>query len=279
MKDDNVCSSTSAMANLRVNSSPPQANAGLDIITCNPSVSLNANTGGTWSVAAGTGSFSNTNDSVASVTGFSSGINKFVWTIAGLCGRTTDTVIVNTAASNLILIANASFPDTSCVGTERTLSASLSGGSGVYTYHWSSVDGSFNSTDTIASVVVAPPIITEYIVYAVDNIQLGCTSNKDTVRVVVIPSQDLYIPNLLTPNGDGKNDQLIIKDINGGALMDGSIVEVYNRYGEAVFKSKNYKNDFNPSDLSNGVYYLYIKAGCGKKESKTWLHVLGKEHD
>jgi len=45
---------------------------------------------------------------------------------------------------------------------------------------------------------------------------------------------------IISPNGDGNNDFLVIKDI-----PPNNILQIYNRYGALVFKQENYVNEFN----------------------------------
>jgi gliding motility-associated-like protein len=73
---------------------------------------------------------------------------------------------------------------------------------------------------------------------------------------------DVFIPNAFTPNGDLNNDQLFIR----GEFIESLEFEVYNRWGELVFETKdktigwdgNYKN--NPAIA--GVYSYHLKLIC-----------------
>lgn len=72
-----------------------QPNAGNDETLCNDGYNLQASTSafGTWSVASGTGSFSDPNDPNAFVSGLSVGTNELVWTVDnGICAPLSDVV-------------------------------------------------------------------------------------------------------------------------------------------------------------------------------------------
>jgi gliding motility-associated-like protein len=79
-----------------------------------------------------------------------------------------------------------------------------------------------------------------------------------------------FIPNLITPNGDQHNDAFIIS-----GLQEGYTLEIYNRWGEKIYKRENYDNNepWNGNNISNGIYYysLYLKD---KKQYKGWVEVL-----
>jgi gliding motility-associated-like protein len=88
----------------------------------------------------------------------------------------------------------------------------------------------------------------------------------------------LKIPNLITPNNDNHNDLFLIKDEHGLDLLPGSFLEVYNRWGERVFSSENYANDWGANNLADGMYYYYLKTGCGKVEWKSWVEIMSSIH-
>lgn len=97
----------------------------------------------------------------------------------------------------------------------------------------------------------------------------GCT---DTVTVNVTSSK-LDNSNVITPNGDGKNDHLIIPDIN---LFPGSNLSIYNRWGNEVYHSNNYTNDWEGKGLADGTYYYLLnrREANGKfKVFKGWIYL------
>jgi gliding motility-associated-like protein len=86
----------------------------------------------------------------------------------------------------------------------------------------------------------------------------GCT---DTLVITVVPAE-LVIPNIFTPNGDGKND---VFEIKGLESYPGSQLFVYNRWGNEVYTSDNYLNNWDGSNLAEGTYYylLDVKGRTG----------------
>jgi gliding motility-associated-like protein len=61
--------------------------------------------------------------------------------------------------------------------------------------------------------------------------------------------------NIFTPNGDGQNDFFYIQAID---KFVNPVVYVYNRWGNVVFEKRNYRNDWDMADLSEGTYYYVI---------------------
>ena len=92
----------------------------------------------------------------------------------------TDTVQVDVGASTLAVTATAN-PTSICAGSTSQLNCSASGGSGNYSYSWSSIPIGF--TSNIQNPVVTPTITTKYISHVND----GAYTVTDTVEVGVTP--------------------------------------------------------------------------------------------
>ena len=73
----------------------------------------------------------------------------------------------------------------------------------------------------------------------------GCLHREKTV----VSLSNLFIPNIVTLNDDGKNEKF---QISTGEPMS---VTIFNRWGRKLFESGNYQNDWPPKDISAGVYY------------------------
>lgn len=257
-------------------------NAGADQISCINSAELfasplDARSTGLWTVAngMGTGIFADAANRLTDVTGLSNGVNAFVWTVTGCGGPLSDTVEVNVSTSGMVLDAFGP-SDTLCVNVERGLRASITGGSGDYQYHWVSSDNSFSLSTNSTSVTVKPNNnLVTYYVYATDNIQGGCISNIDSVKVNSLFKQNLKFNNLLTPNEDGFNDKLIVRD--GATLqgiLPGASLEIYNNWGGKVYYSENYDNGWKANGLADGVYFYHLETGCGGEIYKGWIQII-----
>ena len=109
---------------------------------------------------------------------------------------------------------------------------------------------------TISNPSVSPPDTTSgwYVVYVTDT--NGCVG-IDSVFVNVLP--DISFPNGFSPNGDGLNDVWEIDFIN---QFEECEVEVYNRWGELLFRSVGYDTPwdgtYNGKPVPVGTYYYII---------------------
>ena len=88
-----------------------------------------------------------------------------------------------------------------------------------------------------------------------------CGSVTDSILVSYKYCGEFIFPNIITPNGDGINDYFKIKGLEN--TSDWEMV-IFNREGVNVFKSSNYRNDWNAHGLSDGVYF-YIMQKNGQK--------------
>ncbi|GAB2964323.1 hypothetical protein GCM10027048_37180 [Hymenobacter coalescens] len=110
------------------------------------------------------------------------------------------------------------------------------------------------------------------------NVSLTARYNSSCVsKTVFAPVYvgDPFIPNIITPNGDGKNDffeqRLSCLPVT---------LKVFSRWGNQVYENKDYKNDWNGGisepttggGLPDGVYYYHLTDTEGRK-AKGWLEI------
>ena len=108
---------------------------------------------------------------------------------------------------------------------------------------------SVEPTPTVAVILAGFP--NETLLYAVVITEPVCGFNSETFYEVVNLPCDVFLPNILTENGDGMNDALSF----GEALIyyQSAEVLVYNRWGDLVYEDTSYATDWVPSDLNDGV--------------------------
>jgi gliding motility-associated-like protein len=81
--------------------------------------------------------------------------------------------------------------------------------------------------------------------------------------------------NILSPNGDGTNDNWVIKDI---LLYPDNTVTVYDRGGRIVYTKKGYKNDWtgtlNGAPLNEDTYYYLVDLGTDLPKFTGFITIL-----
>lgn len=75
-----------------------------------------------------------------------------------------------------------------------------------------------------------------------------------TATVTVNSGCEIGIPNVFSPNGDGENDRFVIEGILGTT----NTVRIFNRWGQMVFESNNYRNTWAANDVSDGTYFYEV---------------------
>jgi hypothetical protein len=88
----------------------------------------------------------------------------------------------------------------------------------------------------------------------VDN---GCVKITDEVQVIIATLGESVIQNVVTSNGDGKNDHFLLPP-----GVESSSLLIYNRWGEKVFSAEEYQNDWPSENLSAGVYFYTLQGEC-----------------
>jgi gliding motility-associated-like protein len=109
--------------------------------------------------------------------------------------------------------------------------------------------------------------------------------SKQGVYSVIVPSDDCtiqdsiavefidcpgFIPNIITPNEDNHNEYFVFENIENRIWS----LTVFNRWGEEVYFSEHYKNDWRGEGLSEGIYYYKILSKTLGKEVKGWVRVF-----
>lgn len=92
------------------------------------------------------------------------------------------------------------------------------------------------------------------------------TNNTSTDKKEI---SGLRIPNVFTPNGDGKNDTFYIEHLES---FESNEVTIINRWGSTVYQSSHYQNDWTAPGLADGTYFYVVKVRNG---TTTWQDYKG----
>ena len=228
------------------------ADAGADQTVCNgvaTTLDGSMSTGGTvfqWTNDQGV-NFGNT--LVLDIGALPAGTHTFTLAVIDGPCTSTDQVVITVLA---LPIANAGIDQTIFTGDAVTLGGSPTGPQG--SIHLWAPDSLLNN-GSIANPIATPTATTWFTVLV--TAPNGCQA-LDSVLVTVVP--EIRIPTGFTPNGDGWNDMWVIDFID---LFPESEVEVYNRWGDMLFRSVGYKQPwdgkYSGGFVPVGTYYYVIK--------------------
>lgn len=145
--------------------------------------------------------------------------------------------------------------------------------SGGATYNWEA-SSSIISGQQSAVAEVRPQANTTYRVTATS--ADGC-SHSATFSMSVIEDFKVDATNVLTPNGDGKNDRWVIRNID--SYPDNEL-KIFDRAGRLVYSQRNYNNTWdgrvNGNPLAEGTYYYYLSISGGAKTAKGYITIILK---
>ncbi len=166
-----------ASVNVDVNANPV-ASAGSNVsIPFGNSTGLTASGGSSyvWSTGATT----------ASITVSPASSTTYTVTVTNAAGCTASASVLVTVTGGALSVAVSATDTTICDGETTQLFATASGGSGTYTYSWTSAPTGF--TSTLSNPYVTPTITTTYIVNVSDGV--NSTAGTFTVTVLALPAQ------------------------------------------------------------------------------------------
>ena len=113
-------------------------------------------------------------------------------------------------------------------------------------------------------------------IYTVSGFDINGCFGRDTVRIIVEDPLTLRIPNIITPNGDRKNEVWDLIELGDLGMYD---LTISDRYGKRVYSTDNYQNDWNAVDsdgneLPNGQYLYKLKHRKNYKVLQGYIQVI-----
>ncbi|MCC6841205.1 MAG: gliding motility-associated C-terminal domain-containing protein [Flavobacteriales bacterium] len=165
-----------------------------------------------------------------------------VATWSSTCGFSVADSVIITLQDYSPMSLTTTDPWLACDQDSVLLEALVAGGLGSITLAWGAdgapdpfhAPGMEDGTYTVVATDQCPESME-----AVVQVHAGCT---------------VWIPNVITPNGDGVNDAWVIN----GMARSGCAVKVYNRWGNMVYSAGNYGNNWKAKDLPDGTYFYEV---------------------
>jgi len=89
------------------------------------------------------------------------------------------------------------------------------------------------------------------------------------IALPALEVQEAIVPNVFTPNADGKNDTFA-PQVGGcpGRL------QVFSRWGQQVYSQENYQGEWGGTGLSAGLYYFLLSPAGGASAVKGWVEIV-----
>ena len=197
-----------------------------------------------WNPSGGTGSIA---------TGLPIGTYTVTVTDALGCNTSVSATVLTLVSFNL----DAS-PEVSSIDPGENVGLTLTVEPGVTatTINWTPPTG-LSCTDC-NNPVASPTVTTTYYVMVISD--EGCVAVDSVTVIVNDPCGELFVPTIFSPNGDGLNDLECVM----GSCVHSIDFTIYNRWGEAVFHSKDvsqcWDGTFRGRPVQTGVYVYKLEA-------------------
>ncbi len=210
-----------------------QPNSPLSLfINANQNVLCFGQSNGFASVSAngGTPSYSYTWQPMGVLSPFASNLSVGNYTVytSDTNGCKTNSVISITEPSEPLKLLVIDSIKAICGEANGAFLVNATGGTAFYNYQWFPV---FNISAIIQNISAG-----SYTVLVTD--ANGC---KDLLQLNLGCEKPIVIPQLFTPNADGKNDVFVIEGLE---RYPNNIVSIYNRWGNLVYSKINYQNNW-----------------------------------
>jgi gliding motility-associated-like protein len=144
-------------------------------------------------------------------------------------------------------------------------------------YVWAMAEGVVSGENT-AALTIRPSKTTTYTVTATN--ASGC-SQTASITITVTEDADLELvkaTNIMSPNGDGKNDNWVVENLD---LYPNNTVKIFDRAGRVIFEKKAYDNTWdatlNGAPLAEGTYYYVIEFGLDTRKIKKGFITIIRE--
>ncbi len=158
-----------------------------------------------------------------------------------------------------------------CTGLEFAIQNPVAG----VTYTWTApagfnfAGGAITATGTSVTLTSGAPNNTGTLRVVATNTGNSCGSAEASIQIDAADADtQISIPNVFTPNGDGKNDAWVIRNLEKYPDND---VFIYNRWGNEVYRARGYGLPGGPLWRADGLeeatyFYVLRVRGCGGEE-------------
>ncbi len=210
------------------------------------------------------------------VNGVTPGAYTFTWTVdAGICGISSDEVVITYGIAPEAE-ADQSITEFGQSVSIRVVDNDLAPDDIILTIEENPTDGTVRISDEGTVEYTPDPAFAgeDEFVYMICNEDCPDECSEAIVTVIVGANAPCDVPTIITPNGDNTNDDFIIPCLATEDYPDNQVI-IYNQWGDEVYRSKNYQNDwsgtYNGENLPVGTYFWLVDFNKGEKPSAGFL--------
>ncbi len=129
---------------------------------------------------------------------------------------------------------------------------SISPSGNVLVWNWNLADSLFSQSTSFTGSYAVPG---QYPLCLIIQDNHGCIDSLCT-NITVVPAEITNI-NVLTCDGDGVNDELSFEYLS---FYPDNELFIYNRWGQLLYRAKNYDNSWNGKEYTEGTYFYVLKV-------------------
>ena len=95
------------------------------------------------------------------------------------------------------------------------------------------------------------------------------TFESNEIYLNPLVKENVFLPNVITPNNDGLNDVFDLSNI-----YKVNSIEIYNRWGGKVYEGVDYQNNWEGENVASGNYYYYLNSECMPNPLKGLIQII-----
>ncbi len=93
-----------------------------------------------------------------------------------------------------------------------------------------------------------------------------CGIRRDSIH---IEFREHIIPNIITPNGDGVNDNFTVENLGSGTWK----LDVYNRWGARIYSNNDFKGAWFDINIPDQTYYYTLQDETCEQTYRSWFTI------
>jgi gliding motility-associated-like protein len=273
------CGDTTAAVIIIINE-PANAGADTALVRCNSGevdlstlTSGGAQAGGTWTDVDNSGGLSG---SILDLEALQTAQYTYTYTVP-VTGCSADT-----AHFSITVVEGVQVLDTvlTCITQDRKYTVSITiGGGDPASYAVTGLSGEL--TTSAPYVFTSEPVLTSVPFTITVDDGNGCSPRTIEGSSPCDFEGEVFVPESITPNGDGINDQLVIPGVEG---YPNNSITIFNRWGAEVYAAAGYNNGdviwdgtsenaLIPGDLPTGTYYYVLELAPGLTAYKGFIYL------